>query len=212
MRKALVAVGVVLVLLVGADLGLHALAQYWIAGQLQSSFDLERRPSVSLGGFPFLPRLVTGRFSSVTVESNGAVKTGRFSVSRVDLTLRDVHFQPDQLLFGNKATIKARGGSGTVILTERDINRAFPATIPVTIRLRGGKVRIRSSDLQGEVETKLRVSDNRLVLMPVEGSLPVEMRVALPVLVRGLTYTGVEIQGSRARVRFRLTKPRIEVR
>jgi hypothetical protein len=212
MRKALVAVGVVLVLLVGADLGLHALAQYWIAGQLQSSFDLERRPSVSLGGFPFLPRLVTGRFSSVTVESNGAVKTGRFPVSRVDLTLRDVHFQPDQLLFGNKATIKARGGSGTVILTERDINRAFPATIPVTIRLRGGKVRIRSSDLQGEVETKLRVSDNRLVLMPVEGSLPVEMRVALPVLVRGLTYTGVEIQGSRARVRFRLTKPRIEVR
>ena len=60
MRKALVAVGVAVVLLVGADLGLRALAQYWIAGQLRSSLGLERRPSVSLGGFPFLPRLVTG--------------------------------------------------------------------------------------------------------------------------------------------------------
>src|SRR5437867_10617082 len=99
MRKALVAVSVVVVLLVGADLGLRALAQYWIAGQLQSSFRLERRPFVSLGGFPFLPRLVTGRFHSVSVESHGSVRIGPFPISAVDLTLRDVKFPPDQLLF-----------------------------------------------------------------------------------------------------------------
>ncbi len=212
MRKALIAVGVVVALLVGADLGLHALAQYWIAGQFRTSFGLERRPSVSLGGFPFLPKLVTGRFRSVTVESNGSVETGRFPVSAVVVTLRDVKFPPDQLLFGNKATIKARSGAGTVTLSEQDVNRAFPATIPVTIRLVAGKVYVRGPDQQGEVQTKLRIADNRLVLVPVEGSLPVEVRVALPVLVQGLTYTAVEVRDSRASLRFTLTKPRIVVR
>ncbi len=211
MRKALIAVGVVVALLVGADLGLHALAQYWIAGQLRSSFGLEQRPSVSMGGFPFIPKLVTGRFRSVTVESNGSSKTGRFPVSAVVVTLRDVKFPPDQLLLGNKATIKARSGVGTVTLSEQDINRAFPATIPVTIRLVAGKVYVRASDQQGEVETKLRIADNRLVLVPVEGSLPVEVRVALPALVQGLTYTGVEVRDSRAWLRFTLTRPRIVV-
>jgi hypothetical protein len=212
MRKALVVVGVVVLVLIGADFGLRALAQYWVSGQLQNSFELDRRPSVSLGGFPFLPRLVTGRFSSVTVESEGQVRTGRFLLSAVDLALQDVRFPPDQLLFGNKATIRARSGSGAAVLTEEEINRAFPATVPITIRLFGGKVHIRASGLQGEAETKLKIVDNRLVLMPVEGSLPVEVRVGLPVFVPGLTYTGVVIEGSRARLSFRLTTPSIQVR
>ncbi len=140
------------------------------------------------------------------------METGRFPVSAVVVTLRDVKFPPDQLLFGNKATIKARSGAGTVTLSEQDVNRAFPATIPVTIRLVAGKVYVRGPDQQGEVQTKLRIADNRLVLVPVEGSLPVEVRVALPVLVQGLTYTAVEVRDSRASLRFTLTKPRIVVR
>jgi hypothetical protein len=212
MRKALVALGIVIVIVVGADFGLRALAQYWVSGQIRSSFRLEHRPSVSLGGFPFLPRLISGRFPSATVESKGAVEMGRFPVSDLDLTLHQVRFAPDQLLFGNKATIRAASGEGTMTLTEREINRAFPATIPVTVRLVDGKVWIRSSNLQGEAETRLRVSDNRLTLIPVQGSLPVEVRVALPVLVPGLTYTGVQIRGSTAIVIFRLSKPRIRVR
>jgi hypothetical protein len=210
MRKALVVVGGVIVVLLVADLGLRALAQYWVAGQIQTSFGLRDRPAVSLGGFPFLPRLISGRFPEVTVQSRGAVRTGGFPLSGVNLSLLQVRFPADQLLFGNKATIRAAGGRGSVTLTEQDINRAFPATVPVTIHLAGGRVRIESSN--GTVETRLRVSDNRLVLMPVEGSLPVEVRVALPVLARGQTYTGVRVEGSRAVLGFRLTRPSILVR
>jgi hypothetical protein len=211
MRKALVALGIAVLVVVGADFGLRALAQYWVSGQIQSSFRLEHRPSVTLEGFPFLPRLVSGRFPSATVRSKGAVESGRFPVSALDLTLNQVRFPPDQLLFGNKATIRAASGEGTMTLTEGEINRAFPATIPVTVRLVDGKVWIRSPNLQGTAEARLRVSDNRLTLTPVQGSLPVEVRVALPVLVQGLTYTGVQIRGSRALVSFRLSKPRIPV-
>jgi hypothetical protein len=212
MRKALVVVGVVVVILVAADFGLRALAQHWVSGQLEASFQIDRRPSVSLGGFPFLPRLVTGKFPSVTVESNGRVDTGRFPVSEVNLTLRDVRFPPDQLLFGNKATIVAASGVGTVTLTEQEVNRAFPATVPIDIHLADGRVHIRASGQDQEVESRLRVMENRLVLMPVEGSLPVKVRVGLPVFVPGLTYTGVAIEGSRARLSFRINKPRIPVR
>jgi len=107
MRKALVALGVLVVVLVAADFGLRALAQHWVAGQLQSSLRLEERPSVSLGGFPFLPRLATGRFPSVDVESHGSLKASEFPLAGIEVTLRDVRFSADQLLFGNKATIRA---------------------------------------------------------------------------------------------------------
>jgi hypothetical protein len=212
MRKVLVAFGILVLLLVGADFGLRALGQYWVSGQLQDSFELDQRPSVSLGGFPFLPRLVTGRFPLVSVQAEGTLRTGRFPLSAVDLALQDVRFPPDQLLFGNKATIRAESGSGSAILTEQQINRAFPATVPITIRLSDGRVHIRPSGQQTEVETRLRIVDNQLVLLPAEGPLPVEVRVGLPVFVSGLTYTGVKVEGSRARLFFRLTTPSVQVK
>jgi DUF2993 family protein len=210
MRKALIALGVAVLVLVAADFGLRALAQFWVAGQLQSSFGLEGRPSVSLGGFPFLPRLIAGRFPAVTVESRSGLKESDFPMASVDLTLRDVRFPADQLLFGNKATIRAKGGSGTAILTEEDINRAFPATIPITVRLVGSEVRIRVPGVQTEVRTRLRVAENRLLIGPV-GPLPVEVGVRLPELLPGLTYTGVKIEGSKARLTFTLVNPSIRV-
>jgi len=199
------------VVLVGADFGLRALAQHLVAGQLESSLRLEERPSVSLGGFPFLPKLVTGRFPSVAVESRSARQGSEFPMATVDLTLRDVRFPPDQLLFGNKATIRAAGGSGTATLTEQDINRAFPASIPISVRLVDGKVEIRALGLEGGVEAKLEVSDNRLVLRPVGTPLPLEMSVDLPIMVQGLTYTGVKVQGSRALLSFTLSEAQIRV-
>lgn len=211
MRKALVVLGILLAVLVGADFGLRALAQHWVAGQLQTSLRLQERPSVSLGGFPFLPRLVTGRFPSVTVESDGARAEREFPMAEVDLTLRDVRFPPDQLVFGNKATIRAEGGSGTATLTERDINRAFPARIPISLRLVDGRVEIRVSGQEGGVQAELEVSDNRLVVRPVEVPLPVEVAVDLPVLVQGLTYTGVRVEDSKAHLTFTLARPQIRV-
>jgi DUF2993 family protein len=211
MRKALIALGVVIVVLVGADFGLRALAQFWVAGQLQSSFGLEERPSVSLGGVPFIPRLITGRFPTVTVESTGTVKGSDFPMAAVDLTLRDVRFPADQLVFGNKATVRAKGGSGTATLSEQDINQAFPATIPITVRLVDGGVRIRANGLAVDVPARLKVANNRLVLGPVAGTLPVEVGVRLPVLVEGLTYTGVKVEDSKAFVTFTLLSPTIRV-
>jgi hypothetical protein len=74
-----------------------------------------------------------------------------------------------------------------------------------------GKVEIRASGQEGGIEAELEVSDNRLVLKPVEIPLPVQMAVDLPILVQGLTYTGVKVQGSRARLSFTLSEPQIRV-
>jgi DUF2993 family protein len=211
MRKALIALGVAVVVLVGADFGLRALAQYWVAGQLRSSFGLEGRPSVSLGGFPFIPRLIGGRFPTVTVESRRTLRGSDFPMASVELELRDVRFPADQLLFGNKATIRASGGSGTATLTEQDINQAFPATIPITVRLVRGQARIQVQGLQAEIRVRLRVANNRLVLAPIEGVLPVEVGVRLPLLVEGLTYTGVRTEDSNALLTFTLVNPTIRV-
>lgn len=52
MRKLWVVLGLVVFLLVAADVGLRLVAQYWVARAVQGSLGLDARPSVSLGGFP----------------------------------------------------------------------------------------------------------------------------------------------------------------
>src|SRR2546428_11798860 len=145
MRKLLIALAVLVALLVGADFGLRLLADYWVGRELQSSLSLSQRPSVSIGGFPFLPELVSGNVASVTVHAKGSITEGTLPVHEVTLTLLNVSFPPSQLLTGRGTTIRASSGEGTAQFTQGDLNAALGASVPVTIRFRNGRVVIRAS-------------------------------------------------------------------
>src|SRR5262245_31103251 len=92
-RRAAIVVALLLVtlsvVLVAADAGLRTLSQFYISRSIQRSLDLPERPSVSLGGFPFSVRLLSGDIPSVTVRARDVTAQG-LKLERVDLNLNGV--------------------------------------------------------------------------------------------------------------------------
>jgi len=97
-RVVLVAAIVLAALLVAADrIGL-LVAERAAADTLQQSQHLQRRPDVSIGGFPFLTQLATGTFDSIHVTADDlTVADGntQLLVAKLDVTLQHVHVSRD---------------------------------------------------------------------------------------------------------------------
>lgn len=69
-RGLLVSLIVLVLLLVAADrIGL-AVAQGKVADKVQSSQHLNSRPSVHIGGFPFLTQVITNHYRAITLDAN----------------------------------------------------------------------------------------------------------------------------------------------
>ena len=65
MRKLLVAVVVLLLLGAAADFAAARVFEGRVTEALQREYDLVQRPVVQVRDFPFLPHLLTGRFSTI---------------------------------------------------------------------------------------------------------------------------------------------------
>jgi LmeA-like phospholipid-binding len=189
--------------LVAADFGVRVIAQYLVARQLQESLALQDRPKVSFGGWPFLPELVSGDLASVSVDAHGTLTDQRFPTESVDATMRDVKFSLSDLLSGGNQRVRADSGEGTLTMTEDDVNAALSSDLGVTVRLKDGKVRLSSDQVEGTIEASPRISRGSLLLEPDNSALPT-IRLALPDLADGLTFTGVKITGDQAVFTFEL--------
>jgi hypothetical protein len=64
--------GGLVVLLVGGDLTSRQVMQHVMAAKMQDTLDTPHRPSVHIGGGPFLPQLLRGRFGSLTLDATDA--------------------------------------------------------------------------------------------------------------------------------------------
>jgi len=201
MRKLLISLAVLVAILVAADFGLRRLADYWVSRELKSSLSLSQRPTISIGGFPFLPELISGNVASVTVQAKGSVSASELPVHEISLTLQHVSFSPGQLVAGGGGTIRAASGEGTVQFTQSDLNAALGASIPVTIQFRNGHVVVRVTQGSQEFEATPSISGSRLVLTPTLGSLP-PLSIDLPKIVDGITFREVRIEGGTATLSF----------
>jgi hypothetical protein len=210
MRKLLIALVVVVALLVGADFGLRLTAEYWVGRGLQHDLSLSERPSVSMGDFPFIPELVTGNVDPVTVQANGTSSAEGISLESVMLTLHDVTFSPGQLMVGGRTRIIAVRGEGTAELTEQELDRAVRTSVPATVHLKDGRVVIRLDQSEQEVMATASISGGGVVLRPIQPPLPV-VSVALPELVKGLTYREVRIERDVATLSFTLQRVAFEI-
>jgi hypothetical protein len=197
-----------ILILLGADFGLRFLSEYWVARQVQESLQLPTRPSVSLGGFPYIPRLVSGDFPTVTIRT-GAFTADQVKLERVRLTLHDVHFSTRQLLYGQRAAIRARRGDGVAVLNALDVTGTPAGTVHV--RFEGARVAITSDQLQGTVEASVALDGSTLVVRPSDPRLPGPFDVDLPKFLPGIRYTGVAVSGSGAEIAFKLANARFEV-
>jgi hypothetical protein len=89
---------VILALLVVGDRVANALAENQIASQFQSSLALSGKPSVSIGGFPFLTQLIAKDFKTVNISARNEVINsasaggGALEIESLNATLHGLHF------------------------------------------------------------------------------------------------------------------------
>jgi LmeA-like phospholipid-binding len=206
-RRLLIALAILVVLLVGADFVLRAVAEHAVATELQKSLQLSARPSVSLGGFPFLLHLAEGRFPSASAQAKG-LDAGDLAFASVDLSFRDLRASTGSLFAGRSTDVRARSGSGSATMTGAEATAALHARgIDGTVRFVGRQVRVRSSQLPREIRATLSLFGRDLLVRSADPAFPGSFSIALPQLIEGARFTGVTVEDSVAVLRFQLDHP-----
>lgn len=124
MRKLLVTVLVLAGLLLAADFGAAAAAEYKISQQLRSEFNLSRDPAVRIHGFPFLTQALSGHYSHIEVQATG-LPVGPLTDVAVAASLYDVEAPLDELMSGSLSTVQIDEVEGRVRVKDTDIGRAI---------------------------------------------------------------------------------------
>jgi len=157
----LIVVLLVALALVAGEVLLRPLAQRAVAEDVQDRYQLDQRPSVHLGGFPFLVRVVMGHLPSATGRLRDTTIEG-LTLEEVELRLQDVRFDTFDLL----------GGDGEVradvdlsrYLADRGLSfdvRFTPGQVTV-----GGTVTVAGTDVRVEATGALAIQDGQLSFRP----------------------------------------------
>jgi hypothetical protein len=195
-RTVLIVVLVLAGLLVVADRAALAVAERAAAVTVQKSQHLDRRPSVTIAGFPFLTQLATGHYDKVKVRAEGFVvgdSQTRLRINRVDVTLRDVHVSRDF------SSGRSRFTEAQALIGYSDLSDA----LGTRFRYAGGgrvdassAVTVAGVDVSGSATASVRLSNNALTFedpqVSVEGQ-PVPAAVAN--YFTGLFATSIPLTG-----------------
>ncbi len=119
LRRVVIGVLILLALLVAADRIGVLLAERAAASTLQTSEHLSERPSVGIGGFPFLTQIAAGSLDKVTVRASDVVVGNRptLRLSSVDATLHGLSVSRDL------STVRADSAQGTGVVPYAELTR-----------------------------------------------------------------------------------------
>jgi hypothetical protein len=225
-RKLAVSAVVIAILLVGADLGLRAWAEGWVAGRVAQSMGLSRDPRIELHGFPFLVQFARGRFDRVELDADELLVEG-LMIESARLDLEQVRFARSQLLARGSGAIRARRGSGEVVVTDRALSALVQAEgVPVEVEFLGPKIRVSTTlrideqELDASATGRLRFEEGAVSFSPdrvtVGGPFTVPadtvaFEVPLPELLPGVRYQGVRVGSGRATLEVAVREAAIRV-
>jgi DUF2993 family protein len=175
MRKLLIAAAVLIVLLVAADRVSAMVAENQISNRIAAVYGLPAKPAVTIGGFPFLTQVLTGRYSRVDVSAQQVPADG--------VTLRDlharftgVHAALGDVLGHRTASITARDANGAAVVAFSQVGRRLPGKV----RLRpagkalgvSGSIRYRGARVPVSAILSVGVTGSGLAVTPVRVSTP----------------------------------------
>jgi hypothetical protein len=203
MRKVLVILVLLLVAILGVgDFALKSVAENRIASAAFNTLELDRRPEVTIEGFPFLFRLFSGELDSVTLATDRLTRED-VVLRDVEVRFRGVRFSISELIARGDSSIGLGRGRGEASLTSEDATSAAQASgAPVTIQFSAGAVTVFSDDLGLEASARLGIQGNDLVVDP-DGEIPA-VAVPLPEIAPGVTYRSVRLDEGRAVLRVRM--------
>lgn len=114
----LVLVGVLL----AADYGLAAAAEYQVSKKMRTQLNLSSDPSVDIHGFPFVTQAISGDYKDIAINAVG-IPVGQLKELEIDADLFNVREPLSAILSGNISTIKVDQVTGEVKVKATDIGR-----------------------------------------------------------------------------------------
>jgi hypothetical protein len=172
LRALLIAlVLLVLAALVAGEVIVRPLAERAVAEDIQARYALDERPSVSLGGFPFLVRVAMGRLPSADGRLRDLTVEG-FTVQQADLRLQDVRFDLVRLASGD-GQVSADSGQAEATVSDVDLTnylaglgldfdvRFTPGAVTV-----GGAVTVAGVEVRVQATGTLAIQDGQLSFAP----------------------------------------------
>jgi LmeA-like phospholipid-binding len=198
-RKLLITLVVLAVLLVAADFGARAYAEYRAAGAVQAELGLSQAPDVSIEGFPFLWHAVQGAYPEVIITASD-VDDGLLPGTRARVDLNTVTLPLGDAIAGDTSNLAARSTVLQVIIPLSSLQAALGRP-DVTLSAGpngnlqvGATVSVAGVSFPVTGSAKLSVSDDQLTLS-VDGlsaagfDLTPLARQAATALASGLTMT-----------------------
>ncbi|MCP2166102.1 LmeA family phospholipid-binding protein [Goodfellowiella coeruleoviolacea] len=130
--RTLVIVLVILVgVLVAADFGLAAAAEYQVAQRMRTQLQLSDDPSVRINGFPFTTQALSGDYRDIEIKANG-VSVQELHDVEVQANLYHVRIPLSDLLAGDVSAGKIDEVKGRVKIQASDIARMINEKLPIT--------------------------------------------------------------------------------
>ncbi len=119
MKKVVITLLVLVGLLVAADFGTAAAAEYHVSQQMRTELSLPTDPSVRINGFPFLTQAISGDYRDIAVSAD-RIQYGVLQLSlRADL--HGVRVPLSAVLGGSVTTIRVADAEGTVLIQPADL-------------------------------------------------------------------------------------------
>ncbi|WP_067903602.1 LmeA family phospholipid-binding protein [Nocardia vaccinii] len=128
MRGFLIFLVVVVIALVAGDRVAAVLAQNEIGTKIAAEYGMADRPSVRIGGFPFLTQAVAGKYHDIEIHA-GEWSGEKISVHDLDVTLTDVAAPLSDVLHGNTADYVADSASATARVPYDTVRQFAPSGV-----------------------------------------------------------------------------------
>ena len=205
MKKLLVFIVVLGVLFVAGDAWARGKIEGRLASELQDSLGSTGEIEVSLGGFPFVLRALSGNIPKATVATGRLSREGlRFT--DITMTLHDIRFSLSKVLVGDLDAIKVGRGEGRAAIDSDALTRAIARSSgQIGVLIVGDEIHVSAAGRTGVAEVSL--TRNRLMLTVEE--LGQGFIVPLPRVVEGIQYESVEMVDSRLELGFSLDDVRL---
>ncbi len=124
MRKFLITLVVLAVLLVAADFGARAYAEYRAASAIQTELGLAQSPDVSIEGFPFLWHAVQGSYPQVIISAGNV--SGQLPGTQARVTLTTVAMPLRDAAAGDTSHLTAQATNLQVVIPISSLQAALP--------------------------------------------------------------------------------------
>lgn len=228
MKRLAAFVMVLAALAVAADFGLRLVAENVAARALGSRRGVNGPVDVSLGGWPFVMRLLDRRFTSITVVADDVLSGGfggdavsarsEVRIDSVTLDLQDVAVRGELWRDDPDRVVTASSGTGEASVSAAELNRLVPEEYAARLRLLEGRVRVTAATPAGE--QTVEVADERVRVeegaeagtLVIEAPAPLRpVLIPLPSLVAGTRFEDVEVRRGAIELTFVLSDVRLEL-